>query len=524
MKKLSASQVSMYQECPRKWAWKYIAKLKEPTSISMELGNRVHDILEGWLTTGDLPDLFETFVIPADEKKGTEARTVYPGQIAQAGLHLLPPPGTGELEKRITFEVDGVSWVGIVDGWYPHIPLLLDHKTTGDFKWMAEKDLETDVQSNLYAYWAMQETGLEEFPLRWVYYRTSGKPEAKPLEHKALANNVKKVVDRCTEDGKVMLRIYESGVDPRELPPNVDMCERYGGCPYTKHCNLDIGDLFEATMAKISLQEMLEQKIRDKSKVNGALEVAPTVQQIKPANENQPSLAEYGPINPPEAPKPVASPEQMPLHTVPAELTQIASTVPLTPVKQISTVDGLDGLDRAALKELAVKHKLTHSGTKFGEVQLRKVLRANGITAPEPEPVQTELQPDTAAHTETVRTEIRPEAVSEVPVALTAKEPTLALYINCIPVRARDTKVMTLSDFLGPIFDKMSKDGVLDYKLEDYGKGVGRLNAELKAYLASDNRKALADTLAIIVDTGTQAGKDTLCTLEQSASEIVRGF
>jgi hypothetical protein len=76
-KSISASQISNYRDCPRKWWYQSVLGLPTPQNASAALGEAVHAQLEKYLNDGDYPDTSKTA-----------------GRIAEAGLNLLPAPGT----------------------------------------------------------------------------------------------------------------------------------------------------------------------------------------------------------------------------------------------------------------------------------------------------------------------------------------------------------------------------------------------------------------------------------------------
>ncbi len=52
-----------------------------------------------------------------------------------------------------------------------------------------------------------------------------------------------------------MHSIRNTVTDPLELPPNVEACEMYGGCPYRANCNLSPGQIIDAKAAQARSQE-----------------------------------------------------------------------------------------------------------------------------------------------------------------------------------------------------------------------------------------------------------------------------
>src|SRR5690606_34779341 len=156
-----------FLDCPRKWAWKYLEKIPEVPNHSAQLGTRIHTVLEKWLQEGIYPDTQEVLILQTPQGP----KEYSPGQIAQAGLHLLPPPGVAHVEGLFHMESRESSWKGYRDArfiedttgqaWAPdpivaqlpgHTPVVMDHKSTSDFRWMKSEDvLATDVQAVLYA-------------------------------------------------------------------------------------------------------------------------------------------------------------------------------------------------------------------------------------------------------------------------------------------------------------------------------------------------------------------------------------
>ena len=47
--RFSPSQLATFLECPRKWAWKYVAGKRTPANASAGLGTLIHKLLEQYL-------------------------------------------------------------------------------------------------------------------------------------------------------------------------------------------------------------------------------------------------------------------------------------------------------------------------------------------------------------------------------------------------------------------------------------------------------------------------------------------
>jgi PD-(D/E)XK nuclease superfamily len=165
--RLSASQVQLFRNCQRAWAFRYIQGIESPPGPGAVLGGSVHAQLETYLLGGDLD--FTTEV----------------GYIAASGLAHLPQPGTPGMRVEHEFHFlgpSGHSYLGYKDvELHPSITrgergVIIDHKTTSDLRWQKSPEtLLTDIQATLYAVDFFRERPNEnDVELRWVYYLTRG--------------------------------------------------------------------------------------------------------------------------------------------------------------------------------------------------------------------------------------------------------------------------------------------------------------------------------------------------------------
>ncbi len=225
--KYSASQIETYQDCPRKWAFGTIWKIRGPGTGAAQLGGETHKQLETYLAGGSLD-----FTRPS-------------GEIAASGIHHLPlpplPPESLESRFEFTSPETGFAYHGIRDVYLPG--LVLDHKTTSDFQYAKTPvTLATDVQAIIYAYSAQAPL----VQLRWVYYRTKGARKSHVVETELTRAHVEKEFARIELTVSQMQIILDDvqgsphrALDlTRELPPNPEACEKYGGCPHRHICNL----------------------------------------------------------------------------------------------------------------------------------------------------------------------------------------------------------------------------------------------------------------------------------------------
>lgn len=171
MIRVSATQIELYQNCPRKWAYSRCRpRVQSPWQA---FGTRMHKILELWLSLGIVPDLDETWSY-TDERGVTHV--LYPGAAAFEGLPLLPAPPQSGVEFAFAIEFFGVVYVGAIDLLSAYVPrqrvLVTDHKSTVDLKYAkTREELSRDPQWIIYGTVAAELLDVPTVGGQWAYYR-----------------------------------------------------------------------------------------------------------------------------------------------------------------------------------------------------------------------------------------------------------------------------------------------------------------------------------------------------------------
>jgi RecB family exonuclease len=258
----SASQIQLYRDCARKWAFRYLAGLKTPQHPAAALGEEVDTYQLQPYLRDDRP--FD-FTKPS-------------GEIAASGLVYLPKPKSNKLEVQKHFvipsptfiEVDGkkepigIKFQGYIDLWMPEGNgtttnlTIIDFKTTSDLKWAkSEEDLKTDVQAQLYAFAGMYLTRKPVADLAWVYFQTRGARRAKQTQLRVTADHAAEQFQRIDNIAIEMKGVRDQNPNPLDLPANPEACEAYGGCPYRDRCNLSPAQVIAAIAAKEERVEIM---------------------------------------------------------------------------------------------------------------------------------------------------------------------------------------------------------------------------------------------------------------------------
>ena len=275
---LSASQIGTYLDCRRKWGWRYLTGYKDPPGASAQVGSRTHELLEGYLMHGTPPNYMEVLELP--NSRG-EKKVYEPGRIAEAFLPFLPAPGPH-------LDVEAEFWhsyyYGKIDVAYlaeKGLPVVMDHKTTSNFKYAkTEKDLLGDPQAMIYADVAMERTGSNEAMLVWNYGSTSKPYKVKRVALRVLREHSRSVLESLAPTAEEMqtlykIKAYEEQTQPPEtlhqtltdmvlmLPPSMESCGKYGGCPNVVRCAFTSEQLMRAAFAQKGSHSMAEQTFLD---------------------------------------------------------------------------------------------------------------------------------------------------------------------------------------------------------------------------------------------------------------------
>jgi len=236
MAHVSASQISTWLDCQRKWWYtRHRPRHEDPLA---QFGSRSHEILAAWLKHGTPPD-----------PSTPEGACVLPG------LPLLPLPGTGVVEQPFRFALDGVEYVGTPDLVFGYVPgeqiTILDHKTTGNLAYQKipghpnpEFDLLTDPQRIMYSFWGAREYGVPWANAVWLYYRRKP-PKAEPSVLGESLNTITERFAALHEIGRAMQHDYA----PENLPRSLSACSKYRGCPFRAECHHDLDPLTLAAEA-----------------------------------------------------------------------------------------------------------------------------------------------------------------------------------------------------------------------------------------------------------------------------------
>jgi len=313
----SATQVTTFRLCARKWYLNKIVGLEQPVTQALLDGKRFAEEAERFFKTGETAHLSAT----TRPLVALAASGRIPGPSRPGGtLHVEHPIG---VDRRATnasgvalLAVDGLPAEGYMDlldlrtGW----PVVWDQKTTKDKQYIKEPDqLRTDVQMTLYA----KATVLQH---KAAY---GCEPEAVGVAHIALIKppkpaegvvvgpvylDLEHIEAQWQEIATTVRTMREVAVlpNPDRVTPTWSACSAFGGCAFRDTCK-SIKTLSTSTSNEGSTTMSLLSTLAAKRAAAAAgtplpVPTAPAAPTVGLAARIAASLAQPGQITPADAP------------------------------------------------------------------------------------------------------------------------------------------------------------------------------------------------------------------------------
>lgn len=474
--RLSASQVQTFSECQRKWSWRYVAGVEDEPSPAAELGRTVHAELQKYLEGGEIN--FTTEI----------------GYIAASGIEHLPKPGTPGIRTEAEFHFEGPSghsYLGYKDLEMPGV--VYDHKTTSNLRWQkTPEDLKKDIQATLYAvdYFRNHPDELQ-VELRWVYYQTKDTRKSAvtvAIRHQAEA------WDRFLEIEQIAATMEEAATkQPLELPPNINHCSAYGGCPHQGRCNLSPFDKMRAHMQNKLLESL-------QAKKNGAA--------VSPPATMEPAVAAGGGgvVQPASPAVTVPSPVVPTANRLLARLQANGAPTAAAPAAP-ATGPAINPPEYQPPPAAAASPAtLAPAASSLAVPAVVPVMSAP--------PAATDGQTPPGAATDAPRGRGRPRKAVIPPTGLPVKIETL--YIDCGPV---GIVVTDATHFISLAKKRiLAEGGLADYRFAEFGAGPGML-----AVAAAAELDVLEGVIASVrLDTNTPEGETIAVEFMARAGLVVR--
>lgn len=225
MKYISATQITLFRDCPRKWYMSYVLGLKQPPTPNLLFGSKVHKIAEDYLNGVSTPT-------PTDKATRLVALAIASGVIR--------PAKPGDLVecsiKGLTCA--GVPFRGFIDLYrpVPGRPIVEDHKTTSGWRWAkTAEQLRVNVQMITYAKFALErDPSASEVVLRHNQLLTRGGPDARYVETVVSREHVEREWRAITETVKEIAATHSAEME--NVRTEFSACGKFGGCYLRDRC------------------------------------------------------------------------------------------------------------------------------------------------------------------------------------------------------------------------------------------------------------------------------------------------
>lgn len=214
---VSASQISDFRRCKKRWYHKVVDKVKEPDKPSAALGSAVHAFIERAIV-GEFPEDFPENV----------------RAIALSGQRYWPRPETDmDIEREFVLEDPDVPMpmYGFIDVRTPDE--VIDHKTTSNIAQYGKvaEQWQNDPQGIIYPAANLSLGGKPRF--RIIYYQTRGRASSEVVVDMT-PGQIRFGLQEIGRDVKEMLQLAKLPIT--DVPHNEQACGDYGGCYMRNLC------------------------------------------------------------------------------------------------------------------------------------------------------------------------------------------------------------------------------------------------------------------------------------------------
>lgn len=296
---ISATQISTFELCNRKWAWRWLERIyAEPNKFAL-LGIKTHGELENWLKWSRVP-------------VGNSKQAL----LAQAMIPYLPPPQAVDYLKNWNVERDELivvqdvlfnikvdlfmpqqlSWDGAIR------PRTYDHKTSKDpEKWAAKpEEIQFDAQAALYAAWTIIVTKETTVDLQWNYVKTQGAIKVHPVYATVTDAMITPRMLANVETGRKIKHHIFNTKRALDVVYDARACDEYGGCPYKDRCGISARERIVSIMSDFKNQPVTQQFLQGMGPGQNGAGTAVNPPQFQP-----PQFATQGPpqFQPPQVPQ-----------------------------------------------------------------------------------------------------------------------------------------------------------------------------------------------------------------------------
>lgn len=227
---VSASQIKLYQSCPRRWYADKVLGVREESGVATDEGTRIHEGQERYYLEGVIPS-----------HPSAQLLVDHPELPKRTDRILIEHPRSYLLDLYVA-EVMLKGRADLLWERSPQDVVIIDWKSTSNFRYAkTPEELATDVQLNIYAQYVFKECPkAETTQFAHAYIRTKGAPASKLVWSPAVDREhvgrqveaIKATVEQMKESAA------KTSADEVPAVPGYNTCRAFNKlCPFAAQCS-----------------------------------------------------------------------------------------------------------------------------------------------------------------------------------------------------------------------------------------------------------------------------------------------
>jgi hypothetical protein len=242
-----------------------------------------------------------------------------------------------------------------------------DYKTTSDiYKWAkSKKELNENIQAELYGYDELQGSEAKSIPMTWVYGQTKGSIIALPVPIDMSLAQATKGYNRAKRAALRIIDLKQPGVRVEDTTFDKRACTMYRGCPHRSYC---------PAVAKSVSQLFAEDDMGLMDKLNASLKKEQTETPTTPVTVAPEVAIEQPQVNPPDM---AESPLELPAKKTRAKKTKEQPTDNTQPIAEepVQSVTGVVAVAEATAAEKSSGFMLLINAICQGSISLAPLIQ-----------------------------------------------------------------------------------------------------------------------------------------------------
>ncbi len=261
---VSTSSVSLWKQCQRKWAWKYVYGLDEKVSVARRMGSAFSHLLDSYYSSAvPISESISSYygeLIEQSETQGVvdelQIEKDIVGRLAEGYTKQYPEPMVREVEFNLEVPTTGIEAKGFLDGVLESGPLVEDKLLNPRYWGQANVNALPLDEQVLQYFWARRMLG---HSYKSLEYRVTCKPLLRRKVGESIGSFTSRIADDISVRGEFYFRSYAipssdkqidlfeedliRSIEEQKVAKEKDSygyngkhCSDYGGCLFIDQC------------------------------------------------------------------------------------------------------------------------------------------------------------------------------------------------------------------------------------------------------------------------------------------------